>query len=399
MSKDTRTRFLIYTQSPALGPPFDKPERITVNRAPSEIAAGPLDVDTGAVEPMIYVLDAKKRRYDSETPHAYLEFDGRPWTGAKHRAVEPNADGHFDHLDSDEQPRHFAQASVYASVRFTLECWQKYFKKVRGGPIKWHHQAKSPGINAHLELNPWSSGNGARAGYGFIEFGTSLSYGKNQFYRGPLWKNFDVVAHEFGHCLLFAKVGFPKNLGSNVAWYSRENLDRNGDFLAFHESAGDLVAMVSSLHHDTVIDHLLKNTGGNLRGGNVIARIGELRNARSGDLGQMFAVRNAANSKKLGDVSIRKDGPHIYSLPLTSAIYDVFVDVFEQQKATLAKREALLEARDYLGQLLARAWSQHVSADNLTFAKVRKALLAADKDVGGEQQKEIKDRFTERGIG
>lgn len=398
MSNNARTRFLIYTQSPALGPPFDKPEQITINRASSKIGPGPADVDSGVGEPLIYVLDAKKRRYDSETPHAFGQFDARPWTGAKHSAVQPNADGHFDHLDPDEQPRHFAQASVYASVRFALECWQKYFETVGGGPIKWHHRVKLPEIDAQLELNPWSSGNGARAGYGFIEFGNSLAYGKNQFYRGPLWKNFDVIAHELGHSLLFAKVGFPRNLKSNVAWYSSENLEKNGEFLAFHESGGDLVAMISSLHHDSVIDHLLKNTGGNPRGSNIVARIGELRNARSGSLGQMFAVRSAADTRKLGDVSIRRDGPHIYSLPLTGAIYDVLVDVFEQQNATLAKREALLAARDYLGQLLARAWSRHVSADDLTFSKVREALLAADKDMGNEQQKTIRRRFSERGI-
>ena len=399
MATETRTRFKIYVQSPILGAPFDTPQTITVDRPPSLISAGPTDVETGTDESLLYVLDAKKRRYDNFTPHAYDELDGRPWIGASYHGAKPGPGGHFDHLDPDTHPRQFAQAAVYGSARFALECWQKYFKKFNRNGIRWHHRPQDAGVDKFLELNPWSSGIGARAGYGFMEFGHSPVQTNRRFSRQPLWRNFDVIAHELGHSILFATLGFPSDMAKNTAWYSEANKRKNGAFLAFHESAGDLVAMIASLHHDTVIDYLLERTGGDLRqGANVVSRVGELRKANPDDFGKLNCIRNAANNSKVGEVTVKKDGPHAYSLPLTGAIYDVFVDEFESRKSSADMREALEGARDYLGALLARAWSSHLSTDNLRYSKVRKALIEADREMGGGRKKLIDKNFRNRGI-
>lgn len=399
MSGETRTRFKIFVQSPILGPPFDRPEVITVARAPSAIAAGPTDIDSGAGEPLIHVLDAKKRRYDNRTPHHYDEMDGRPWTGAKYRAVEPGPDGHFDHLNPDTQPREFAQAAVYGSVRFTLERWQEYFRKARRNGVRWHHRPQGTRVDGSLELIPWSRSLGARAGYGFVEFGHGPKPADRRKKPQPLWRNFDVIAHELGHSMLFAVLKFPKNMKQDIGWYAQANVERNGQFLAFHESAGDLVAMITSMHHDTVIECLLERTGGDLRrGANLVSKVGEFRKAAPGDLGNLNCIRNAASPLKVTGLSIKADGPHRYSLPLTGAIYDLLVDEYEANQTALGQRGSLKQARDYIGELLARTWCSHLSADRLTFGKVYRALLQADSEMGGRRQQAIAGNFSARGI-
>ena len=58
-----------------------------------------------------------------------------------------------------------------------------------------------------------------------------------------------------------------------------------------------------------------------------------------------------------------------------------------------------MRARDYLGELLARAWGPPcLSANTLDFSKVRKAIVDADLEMGGERTKSIGKNFEERDI-
>ena len=151
-----------------------------------------------------------------------------------------------------------------------------------------------------------------------------------------------------------------------------------------HESAGDLVAIVAVLHSHSVVDHLLQHTQGNLFTVNELNRIGELSDSRE--------IRVAFNYARMSDV---RDEPHDRSLPLTGGIFDVMLEVYQKNlvqrglitqdlvtqdladrstqgigrdqdldaiQADFARaykghepgfKEALLEARDYPGQLLA----------------------------------------------
>ena len=64
-----------------------------------------------------------------------------------------------------------------------------------------------------------------------------------------------------------------------------------------------------------------------------------------------------------------------------------------------AFKQALLEARDDIGTLLARTWGQ-LSPHDLTFADVGDTLLAVDRGVtGGKYQDTIFDNFVWREIG
>jgi hypothetical protein len=86
-----------------------------------------------------------------------------------------------------------------------------------------------------------------------------------------------------------------------------------------HESAGDLVAIIASLHFNSLVDHLLRRTKGNLLTINGLNRVGELSESRE--------IRVAFNGMRMSDVG---DEPHERSLPLTGAIFDTMVEVFQQ---------------------------------------------------------------------
>jgi hypothetical protein len=87
-----------------------------------------------------------------------------------------------------------------------------------------------------------------------------------------------------------------------------------------HESAGDLVAIVASLHFDSLVTHLLDATKGNLLTINGLDRVGELSDSRE--------IRVAFNAKRMSDVG---EEAHERSLPLTGAIFDSMVEVFQQE--------------------------------------------------------------------
>src|SRR5262249_3650236 len=159
-------------------------------------------------------------------------------------------------------------------------------------------------------------------------------------------------------------------------------------------------------HFNSVVEHVLDNSKGNLFTVNELSRLGELANGRE--------IRRAFNALKMSDVG---NEPHNLSQPLTGAIFDIFVDAFQiellrrglitQQLAERSQsgrapesdlpainaafaaayagheadfKTALLTARDYIGRLLAKTWFA-LSPNFLTYAKVLGGLLDADQEV------------------
>ena len=70
----------------------------------------------------------------------------------------------------------------------------------------------------------------ALIGWGFLETGGTTKYGGE--YRAYSM-NFDVVAHEIGHAIIYNEVGIPAPEKAS------------GEYYGFHESAADLVKKVS----------------------------------------------------------------------------------------------------------------------------------------------------------
>ncbi len=390
------TRFRIFPQ-PRFLEGFGEAETVWLSPLPGSVGPGPSD-------DRMYVVDAiGKKAYDDKTWPTYA--------GPRYPDVEPDPRGHFDHLDVNS--REFGAAHMFAVIRRVLDIWEGYF----GGRIEWHFRDHQP----RLELIPHIDWNNAQSGYGFLEAG----YGETKAgERRDYCLNFDVLAHEIGHIIIFSKVGVP------------DDATFTAEYKGYHESSADLVALISVLHFDSFVDHLLGCCRGNLAAENELNRIAELSRSEQ--------IRLASHNLKMTDVAdtripwyaLDQKALHKLGEPMTGAVFDIFVEVFQEmlvERKLIARdlataayavpdtpeeaeniqarfdavyagnedafKAALLDARDFLGSRLATTWEE-IPADNLHFADVAAKFLTIDRRItGGRYQRIIRDCFLWRCIG
>ena len=363
------TRFLVFPQ-PRHVPGFAQPEIVHVNAAPGTIHAGPQDE-------RIYVVDARHKT--PYPPQPRRPGDLPPYAGPRLPPARPDAAGHFDHVGPDAPA--FRSATVFATVRCVLEIWEPYF----GRRLPWHFRDTYP----RLEVIPSVPMDNAASRYGYVELGFKTP-------SRPYCENFEVVAHEVGHLILKSVIGNPPE-------------PKLLEFRAHEEASADLVAMIASLHFESVVDHVLERTRGKLFSTNAVSRIAE-----------PVTRRTAFNDKTMTNVRWKPD-PNSYkyglSLPFTGAVFDILVELYESRLVargaipqTLAERSAhvgpaailgvqrrfaehfkrhrrefkpaLVHARDHVTQLLARTWAKTQPTD-LSYARVVGNMLAADAELTG----------------
>lgn len=394
--KKTGTRFRLYPQSPVLER-YSEPETVWVSPPPGSIGAGPSDA-------RMYVVDAiAKQRYE----------DGSrlPYKGKKHPPAKPGRDGHFDQIDPSD--RQFISAHMYAGVRRVLDIWEDY----AGHSIEWHFRY----IHPKLEMIPDLDWRNAHFGLGFMEAGYEYDEQKEKW---PYALNFDVLSHETGHGIVWSLVGLPMDSSLTA------------EYLGFLEASADLVCLISVLHFESLIDHVLVETAGNLYLENELSRIGETSQA-----GQL---RHASNDLRMCDVPDTRrsagslSGKEIHKLcdPLTGAVFDLIVAIYQEnlvqaglidlalaqenrragdralgsgalkqrfrtayERAPEGFRQALADARDTVGLRLVRTWAT-LSPHHLTYAKFAARFLTIDRSLsGGDNQDEIISCFRWRMIG
>lgn len=351
LSPANGTRFKIYVQSPEMTA-FSEPELVRVSLPPDKIQPGPAD------DRVVIRRALAKPPYTCEHPQCFVDGDGREWLGLVSKPVHPGPRGHFDHLTPD-MPE-FAAAATYAAVRRVIDIWDWYF----GKPIDWYFRRHGPagdlGDNK-LEIVPFVTTDTAHSGFGFVEFGRSDKRGPQFNHEGAYWRNFDVVAHELGHQFIYAAVGFPDGTKDDAPWRSIGT----PEFRAFHESAGDLIALISTLHFDSVRKHLLDKTAGNLGSFNEVSRIGEL--------GERFQFRSAFNYSK---VSLAADGT-------IARLYfsDPTVETKDDLPAKIAEmgRPAANAARETQSRFYYRASQVVTGAVFDTLTDIFQAILVAKK--------------------
>jgi len=388
------TRFRLFAQDPSLEA-FREPETVWIARAAGTVAPGPADE-------RMYVVDAIGKRGPYEYP--YLP----PYVGPACPPAVSSPQGHFDHLEVGSPA--FRAAHTYGTVRRVLDIWESY----AGHRIEWHFRD----VYDRLELVPYVGWANAQAGFGFIETG----YARDERGEPRLhWQNFDVLAHELGHLLIYSQVGTPARS------------TRTDQYFGFHESAADLVALVGCLHFHTVADHVLRRSAGNLYYLTELSRIGELS-----ETAQIRIADNDLRMSDVEDLSTSRDlscALHELAQPLTGAVFDIFVDVYQQNlvdaglisaeldhasgrvsgilvddpaievrfaSAYEGRHEAfkavLLQTRDYLGTGLAHVW-RRLSPHYLTYLDVLDALLSVDRDLtGGRYARTIRESFAWREI-
>jgi len=383
------TRFRVYPQAPVLES-IEEPETIWVSKTPGTIGPGPAD------QQMI-VRDAIEKHSPYEPPYF------PPYRGAVHAPARPDSQGHFDHIHPGT--REFTAAHMYAVIRRVLDVWEVYF----GRPVRWHFED----VFERLELIPQLLWDNAQSGFGFIESG----YRKNAAGELQLFcLNFDVLAHEIGHSIIYSEVGSPVPATESP------------EYFGFQESAADMTALIGVLHFDSVVNRLLNDTHGNLYALNELNRVAELS--------EVEQIRIASNDRRMSDFAAGWEKEHHLSQPLTGALFDVLVEIYQQLlidngviDQSLADtaynalepdvdeiliqrafdmafvgqhaqfKQALLLARDYVGNLLAEVWTQ-LSAHHLRYVDVGHALLDADRQLGGGKfHDQIFDCFWWREIG
>jgi hypothetical protein len=377
------TRFRIFPQVPHLAG-YSTPETVWISTRPDRVQPGPEDH-------RLYVRDPLLDKEPYEYP--YLP----PFVGEIFPPAEASFDGHFDQIALDS--RQFLAAHAFASVSRVLDIWESYL----GRPVVWHFAD----TYERLEIIPWVEWDNAQSGYGYLELGQDHGPdGRNV----PYALNFDVIAHEIGHAILFSLFGTPVN-GFGP-----------GDYAPFHEASADLISLLSFLHFDSGLDRLLRHSNGNLLVLNELNRIAELTGDRQ--------IRLACNARRLSEVT---DEVHDRSRPFTGAVFDTMVDLYHARlvregladerlleldikdvaetamrrisdftaRAFRARpflfKSALTQARDEVALALAQTWPR-LDANDLTFEGAAEALINPGDQLNPTLRAKFEENFRWREI-
>jgi hypothetical protein len=392
---DRGTRFQIYAHSPGLG--FE-PECVFVDAPPGSIRPGPADDVIAVIDALdkpCYYTDAGKLRKRPRYPYP-------PAAPRATEPVEPEG-GHFDHLKPSAWQ--FSSAMAYAAIRTTLSVWRHFFGLDR---IVWHFTSK---VRPTLQVHPRVECANAWSGDGFLEFG----FPRFPDRRNRFCHNLEVVAHETGHLIMKAVVG------------TMPDDEKSLQHRAHEEAAADLIALVTALHFESVVTRTFDDTAGFLFSANILSRFGEWGR------GPRALPRQSFNDDTMA--SVRAEEPltkHALSAPFTGAVFDAFVGMFVRHllergaideplaaqcrhqpdvpvpdlRADFRRQyrrheddfaEALRQARDDLGWLLASAW-QRSTAGAITYSTVLANLLQADADLRIGHGKLLHEVFGARGI-
>lgn len=392
------TRFRLFPE-PGFIAAFREPSVVTVSSKAGTIETGPQDARMYAIEPLGKTLPYGLGLSPYGRSFMYLP----PWRDDIATPAEPDREGHFDHLRPGEPG--FAAAHAFGAVRFVLDVWEGYF----GHKVPWHFAADYP----RLEIGLLRGFPNAQAGYGFLELGDFK--GEDGVTR-PFALNFDVIAHEVGHLMLYSLVGLPTPRGETPEFYG------------FHESAADLVSLLAVAHFDALIDDLMQQTRGNLYVLNRLNRIGALSKNKQ--------IRIASNRLQMRDLAGRPVDEHELSEPLTGALWDTWVDLFHedllrcglitrsveeladeveyqakfdpiiQQEFDTAYaddpigfKHAFIRARDQMGRLLAATWRK-LRRQRFGYPDLAHFFLAIDeRQTDGRFKPIIERNFALRDIG
>lgn len=377
------TRFLLYPQAPHLSG-YERPETVWISTPLGQVHPGPEDRRMCVRDPVL-----------AKEPYEFPNLP--PFVGATFPPAEAGSDGHFDQIAMSS--RQFLAAHAFGAASRVLNVWESYL----GRPVVWYFSD----TYERLEIIPYVDWENAQSGYGYLELGREAGADG----RGhPYALNFDVIAHEMGHVILFSLFGLPtRGLG-------------DADFGPFHEASADLISLLSFLHFDSGMDRLLRHSQANLLVLNELNRIAELTGDRQ--------IRIASNARKMSEVT---DEIHDRSRPFTGAVFDTLVDLYhaglvrqgladakllgldirelgqaDMQRISHLTAEAylarpllfkseLIKARDAVALALAQAWPA-LDPDDLTFADAAATVIEKAERVGADVAAGFEENFRWREI-
>jgi hypothetical protein len=340
------TRFRLF---PAYAAGYAEPETIEVSLPPGSVGPGPSD-------PWMYTTNPLEK----DTPYDPPDYVP-PYRGLVYAPALPGVAGDFDHIPVESEE--FLAAHLYGTVRHTLDIWESYLRR----RVIWWHADVMP----QVELVPIVQWPNAHSGPGFIEMGRQ----PNRFGRlQPFCLNFDVIAHETGHAILFSQIGVPPT----------EHISEQ--FLAFHESFADLIAVMAVMNLRSVRQKLLTQTDGNLYVLNLVNRIGAYS-----DTEQIRLASNLATMADVVGLRLAPDGTwidpkglnrnqHAIAEPLTGAVFDIMVEIYQDGLVSRRLIHPDLDARGWTRNEVERAMAAVHHESARAFARFAQGYFAALDD-------------------
>ncbi len=302
--------------------------------------------------------------------------------------AQPDEDGNYYYWPGTPE---FDQVNAFYYTTFTLRMFERYAKRT----IPWAFLKPRLTIDPHV-------GKLANAFYNeqeeMLGFHTFTENGQPGF---SMAQSADVVAHEAAHAVLD---------GMRDLYNESFGLGPR----AFHESFGDIAAMLIALHDDVLVRELLHWTEGNLRTSNFVTEVAEhaTQEMLNSDYFAQHTVylRNAFNSLKLQPFDTLEyilpepmerlsRQEHNYSRVFTGAAYDILVGVYEWFRGQdVPDFVAIYRARDVLGHLLVMA-IEAGPVGEFDFADMARSFLMADAILyDGRYEPLLIDTFAERNI-
>lgn len=283
----------------------------------------------------------------------------------------------------------FDQVNAFYYTTFTLRMYERYTRRV----IPWAFPAQRLIINPHVGTAAnafYDEGNQLLGFYTFNSDGREMSTAQSA----------DIVSHEAAHAVLD---GIRDLYNESFGLGAR----------AFHESFGDISAMLVALHDDSLIRRLLKWTDGDLRMSTFVSEVAERLvelNQSGGDYipEHTLYLRNAFNRfefKPFDELPFSSSNhlelsrqEHSYSRLFTGAFYDILVGIYESLLDTMPPYIAIYRARDMMGHLLMNAIEAGPIGE-VDFADVARAFLSVDDVLNNQRHCDIIKRvFDQRKI-
>lgn len=191
----------------------------------------------------------------------------------------------------------------------------------------------------------------------------------------------DVVSHEFGHSIL--------DIVRPDLWNSP-----NLESWAFHESFGDIMAMLNVMQSNDVLEECLKQTNNTLETSNSISKIAEDMGIAIFNITKQnlpCCLRDAVNNLAYVNpqtLSNKKDNklsaePHNFSRIFTAVAYDILIGIFKKEIKKSDSLTALQNARNILAYLIAQSVACAPLVPNF-YASIAKTMIQIDEKLGSK---------------
>ncbi|MDJ0733689.1 MAG: hypothetical protein QNJ47_06305 [Nostocaceae cyanobacterium] len=294
--------------------------------------------------------------------YGYQVFPGLNWA--------EESDLSFERFEKDglvDNPQ-FHQVNAFAVVSQTLDLIEEEI----GHGFNWKN-------GASLVIRPHAF-QGMNAYYDPMSPSLNFGYFNSPFRRGTVWTclSHDIVAHELGHAIF--------DSFRPLYVYSPDK-----DTPALHESFSDLLAMFSALQYPSVVQHLYRETGGDMRHPSLISRLAEEFGVGIFGAGVPY-LRSALEGASYRDAPKQA---HARSTVWTAAIYEImerlvkldhpdgFPDTFDGFADFVA---ALVQATRWIKGMVLRAL-HYTPPNGLSMPMMARLIYEADAQIYSDDSK------------